>query len=89
VWRIEEAETTHLLRKEGPAITVIHEAYGTRLVPSAALDRIGIQRRLGFPIFVVETGDATYAIPLYQAPTEDLAKVALRREPSQPEPRWS
>ena len=78
VWRIEEDETTHLLRKEGPAkITVIDEAYGTRLVPSAAPDRIGIQRRLGFPIFVVETGGATYAIPLHQAPAEDLAKVAL------------
>ena len=77
VWRIEENGTTHLLRKEGPAITVIDEAYGTRLVPSAAPDRIGIQRRRGFPIFVVETGGATYAIPLHQAPAEDLAKVAL------------
>jgi hypothetical protein len=50
------------------------------VVPSAAPDRIGIQRRLGFPIFVVETGGATYAIPLHQAPAEDLAKVALIEE---------
>jgi hypothetical protein len=80
VWRIAEAPTTHLLRKEGPWITVIDEAYRTRVVPAAVPDRIGIQRRLGFPVFLVQTGDATYAVPLHQAPAEDRAMVALLEE---------
>ncbi len=65
VWRIVGDNVAYLLRSERGAITVIDEAYGSQLVPSAPLTRIGFQYRLGYPTFLIEVADVVYGIPLH------------------------
>lgn len=79
VWRVTEGEVSHLLRLEGPNITVIDEAYGVRGVALDRIDQVGLVRRSGYPTFVVSAGDMQYAIPLHQATDVERELVALLR----------
>lgn len=85
VWRVSEGDRSHLLRLEGPHITVIDEAYGTRTVAAERIDSLAVTRRRSFPTCVVSCASGRYGVPLhdetsFERDLVDLLELAVDRE---------
>lgn len=77
VWRLTDGTAAHLLRLEGPSITIFDEAYGTRTVHVGHLDEVAVVRRRSHPTVVVTAEGIVYGIPLHDATASDRHLVDL------------